>query len=116
MTEEQTENGTVDTDRNDAEYVKESVIELARDTGDVVSSGAWLAQPVEGSDRVDVYRYDHSVDEGTTTADYESSEDVDRDAPAGFAFCDCGDIIFFGGCSDCGMTEEDLQFHSTDAP
>lgn len=49
------------TDRNDAEWVKESVITRARQTGEVVSSGAWLASPVEGSDRIDVYRFDHIV-------------------------------------------------------
>lgn len=47
--------------RNDAEWVKESVIEDARETGKIVGSGAWIARPVEGKDRIDVYRFEERV-------------------------------------------------------
>ena len=56
-----------DTDRNDAEWVKESVIQDAREADEavIVRSGAWLAASPEGQDRVDVFRFDHSVDTET---------------------------------------------------
>ena len=48
-------------ERNDADYVKESVIEDALESNEVVSSGAWLAIPGHGRNTVDVYRYEESV-------------------------------------------------------
>lgn len=54
-------------------------------------------------------------DQQTTTMDYESIEDIEQNAPDGFAICDCGDIIFFGGCSECDLSEDDLTFHSADS-
>lgn len=37
------------------------------------------------------------------------------DEPAGFAICECGYIIFFGGCDECGLSEDELTFHSADS-
>jgi len=38
----------------------------------------------------------------------------DREEPEGIAICDCGSVIMFGGCRDCGMSEDELTFHSGD--
>lgn len=52
-------------ERNGADWVREGVVKKARETGQIAGSGAWLARPVEGFDRIDVFRFDHSVDTGT---------------------------------------------------
>lgn len=49
--------------RNDAEWVRESVIKEARESGDVCVSGAWCAIPRDdpSSDTVDVFRFSETV-------------------------------------------------------
>lgn len=50
-------------ERNSAEWVKESVIEKARETGDVCASGEYLAYPREGTNKIDVYTFSEVVEE-----------------------------------------------------
>ena len=49
-------------EHNDAEWVKETVVARAFETGEVIRSGAWCADPVEGEDAVNVYRFEEKVE------------------------------------------------------